>query len=112
MGQRYEVRLANTGEVFHCAEDENLLRGMEMLGRRGIPVGCRGGGCGVCRIQVLAGVYATRRMSRACVSAEDEAAGILLACKVYPQSDLSVEAIGPMRRCVTCALPGAPGATG
>ena len=29
-------------------------------------------------------------MSRACVSAEDEAAGVVLACCIYPRSDLSL----------------------
>ena len=60
-----------------------------------IPVGCRGGGCGVCRIRVVAGEYTTRRMSRKHVSEADEAAGIALACRVVPASDLIVELAPP-----------------
>jgi ferredoxin len=96
MGQRYAVRLDNTGETFACRDDQNVLLGMEALGRRGIPVGCRGGGCGVCKVRVSAGSYETGRMSRACVSAEEEADGVVLACKLFPRSDLSLEMIGRM----------------
>ncbi|WP_237717053.1 2Fe-2S iron-sulfur cluster-binding protein [Cupriavidus basilensis] len=45
---------------------------MEALGKRGIPAGCRGGGCGVCKVRIEAGRYHTAKMSRACLSeAED-----------------------------------------
>ena len=42
----HQVTIVETGEVYRCREDETLLAGMERLGKRGIPVGCRGGGCG------------------------------------------------------------------
>lgn len=100
MGPRYSVRVDNTGEVFPCRDDQNVLLGMEILGRRGIPVGCRGGGCGVCKVRITAGCYEACKMSRACVSAEEEAAGVVLACKVFPRSDLSLEVIGKMVKAV------------
>jgi len=72
---------------------------MERLGRRGIPVGCRGGGCGICRVQVIGdGKYHTSKMSRAQVSAADEADGICLACKLIPESDLQVRPLGFLRK--------------
>ena len=68
---------------------------MEQLGRKEIPVGCRGGGCGVCRVQVLdGGEYHTGKMSRAQVSVEDEAKGMCLACKLVPESDLQLKVVG------------------
>ncbi|MCB1917322.1 MAG: 2Fe-2S iron-sulfur cluster binding domain-containing protein [Rhodocyclaceae bacterium] len=103
MGRKFEVTLDDTGEAFACAEDQNVLRGMEILGRKGIPVGCRGGGCGVCKIHVQHGCFTTRRMSRACVSEDEEAAGIVLACKVYPRSDLKIRVVGQMRKCISPA---------
>lgn len=69
---------------------------MEVLGRRGIPVGCRGGGCGVCKVQVVEGAYHTRKMSRACLSEEEEADGVVLACKLFPESDLALQVVGKM----------------
>jgi ferredoxin len=63
---------------------------------RRLPVGCRRGGCGICRVRVLDGEYDSGPMSRSCVSAEDEAAGIVLACCIYPRSDLSLRLETPV----------------
>lgn len=85
-----------TGTWFDVRQGERLLH--EMIKRQvaDIPVGCRGGGCGVCRVRVIEGDYRTKRMSRAHVSEADEAAGIALACRVIPTSDIIVElAPGP-----------------
>ena len=69
---------------------------MEKLGRRGIPVGCRNGGCGVCKVLVLDGSCERRVMSRAHVGLDEEAQGYALACRITPTSDLSVRVIGKM----------------
>lgn len=98
----YNVTIEDTGEVFRCKADETLLVGMERLGKRGIPVGCRGGGCGVCKIHVHDGEFRKRVMSRAYVSAEEEAAGIVLACRVWPLSDIRLSVTGKMKKNV-CA---------
>lgn len=94
----FEIRIEDSGETYRCRADESLLAGMERLGRRGIPVGCRGGGCGVCKVHIAQGDYRTRVMSRACVSADEEAAGTVLACRVCPDSDLSLSVLGAMKR--------------
>ena len=67
---------------------------MEKQGLRHIPIGCRGGGCGTCRVRILSGTYRTRKMSRAHVSEADERAGIVLACRLIPESDLAVKFAG------------------
>lgn len=97
---RFEVVIDDTGESFGCDERRSVLEGMEGLGRRGIPVGCRNGGCGVCKVEVLSGHYAARVMSREHVSQEDEACGRVLACRIRPGSDLRVRVIGKMRKSV------------
>ena len=96
MSEKFLVHIENSAEEYFCASDQDLLRGMEALGRRGIPVGCRGGGCGVCKVQITAGEYEARKMSRSYVSAEEIAAGIVLACRVYPRSDIRLEVQGKM----------------
>jgi len=101
----FNVTIEETGESYRCAPNESLLAGMERLGKKGIPVGCRGGGCGVCKIEVLAGSYSKRVMSRAYVSAEEEAAGQVLACRVYPTSDIRLRVLGKMARNVCRPLP-------
>lgn len=55
-----------------------------------INVGCRGGGCGVCRVVVLDGRYQTKRMSRRHVTEDEQAQGYALACRLLPCSDLVI----------------------
>jgi len=96
--EKFSVLIEDSGEFVRCGADDNVLRAMEVLGRKGIPVGCRGGGCGVCKVRVTTGRYHTRKMSRACVSEAEEAVGIVLACKLFPDSDLELKVEGKMLR--------------
>ncbi len=94
------VHIEDTGERFDCLPGESLLTSMVRLGRRGIPVGCRGGGCGVCKIEITQGQVSTRVMSRAHISSDDECNGRLLACKSSPLTDVSIKVIGHMHKTV------------
>lgn len=94
----FTVLIEETGESFRCSPNESLLVGMERLGKKGIPVGCRGGGCGVCKVEITAGTYAKRVMSREYVSVEDEAVDRVLACRVRPTSDITLKVLGKMAK--------------
>ena len=94
----FTIRLVENGESFSCGQDKNVLEGMFCLGKKGIPTGCRGGGCGVCKVKVLQGDYHTRPMSACHVSKEDLAQGIVLACRIYPKSDLDIRVLGQMKQ--------------
>lgn len=98
------IHIDNCDDSFPCNEGADVLRAMECLGRKGIPVGCRGGGCGVCKVQVLDGRYRTGAMSRACVTADEEAQGYALACKLIPEGDLTLRVVGKMSRSFQTAL--------
>lgn len=106
----FDVTIADTGEVFSCAADQTVLEGMVRLGRRGIPAGCRGGGCGVCKIEVLKGEYEAQIMSRDHVSPDDRAQNRVLACRIMPRSNLTVRVIGKMTKAWTFGT--APASTG
>lgn len=90
---RYRIWVKNRDTAFHCSADKTLLVGMEQQLMKALDVGCRGGGCGVCKIRVLSGEYERKRMSRAHISEQEEQEGFALACRISPRSDLSVEAI-------------------
>lgn len=90
----HRISIDSTGESFACAENVNLLEAMEMARCHGIPVGCRNGGCGACKVLITAGSYQTRKMNRAVLSATEEAEGRVLACKAYPRSDIVVHVLG------------------
>ena len=94
----FTVTIEDTGETYRCSDRQSLLAGMESLGKKGIPVGCRGGGCGVCKITVTAGAYQKRKMSREHVTEEEEAQGTVLACRVMPAGDLRLKVVGMMKK--------------
>jgi len=96
-GERFNIMVENCGAATAYAHERVLValeraQGFGQLKNlpRRLPVGCRRGGCGVCRVRVTVGSYRSDAMSRAHVSAEDEAAGLVLACCIYPLSDLSL----------------------
>jgi ferredoxin len=94
----YTVTIEDDGSCYRCPDSASLLEGMESLGKKGIPAGCRGGGCGVCKVQVLSGSYTKRVMSREHVSELDEAQGCVLACRVRPTSAIALRVIGKMKK--------------
>ncbi|WP_142804838.1 2Fe-2S iron-sulfur cluster-binding protein [Tepidiphilus sp. J10] len=97
--ESHEVLLVQTGEVYACSENESLLAGMCRLGRRGIPVGCLGGGCGVCKVKVVRGEVASLGpISRAHVSEEEERQGYTLACRAAPKGAVILEVVGKMQK--------------
>lgn len=110
--QYYTVTIEETGESYRCSPGETLLAGMERLGRKGIPVGCRGGGCGVCRVEVLSGSFEKRVMSREYVSLEDEALGRILACRVHPASDIRLRVLGKIKKNLCTERPAAEARVG
>ncbi|WP_051236391.1 2Fe-2S iron-sulfur cluster-binding protein [Ottowia thiooxydans] len=101
----YDITIANTGESFGCTAEQSLLSAMERLGRKGIPVGCRNGGCGVCKVRVREGSFRMAKMSRAVLSLGEQDSGCTLACKTFPDSALVVEIVGAMARAVCAPRP-------
>lgn len=86
-----KISVINRRQTFCIPKGEPLLMGMEKACQHAINVGCRGGGCGLCKIKVLQGDYQTKRMSRAHISEEEQALGFALACRLTPLSDLVLE---------------------
>ena len=89
--REHQIQVTNRDESFTCDNDSLLLQGMEKAGKQAIRVGCRKGGCGMCKVRVLSGHYQTLKMSRAHVSAQEEQQGFVLACRTQVQGDLVVE---------------------
>ena len=96
---KVSVTVVQTSETYLCATRESLLQGMLRLGRKGIPAGCVNGGCGVCKVRILEGdVTQLGPVSRAHVSAEEEAQGYTLACRVAPATAVRLEVAGKMQK--------------
>ncbi len=103
---RHKISIVGTALEYPCPETLSVLNAMAQLGRKGIPLGCRSGGCGVCKVAVVSGAYERAKMSRAHVSVEDEAAGRVLACCIRPLSDLQVAVIGSIQKAFPEQPPG------
>ena len=89
---KHSVHVTQTDERYDCHTNESLLKGMLRLGRKGIPVGCVNGGCGVCKVRIVSGsVNTLGPVSRAHVSAEEAAQGYTLACRVAPAEAVCLE---------------------
>ncbi len=89
---KFQIQVINQDQEFFCSSDNSLLVGMERFNSGCIDVGCRGGGCGVCKIKVIEGEFTSKRMSKAHISEEDLEQGIVLACRIFPASDMKIEA--------------------
>ncbi|NLY08791.1 MAG: 2Fe-2S iron-sulfur cluster binding domain-containing protein [Tissierellia bacterium] len=73
---------------------EHIVQGVARFNSKHSMNGCCGGGCGICRIKILSGDYTTKKMSRKQVTDEEEKEGYALGCRVFPESDMSIEYVG------------------
>jgi ferredoxin len=89
MRSPFKISVAGRSTSFECKAGENLLAALASAGC-GIRTGCRNGGCGVCKVQILEGAFERGRMSAACVDQSSATAGFVLACRTIPTSDLVV----------------------
>ncbi len=87
----HRITVVNRQHTYRCPEDSSLLAGMEAQNAQVIRVGCRGGGCGLCKIRILRGEFEKKRMSRAHIQEAEEQQGYALACRILPRGDMLIE---------------------
>lgn len=93
MEMQYEVTIHNTTRKFICKSNQSLYEAMCKECKDLVTSGCFGGGCGICKMQILDGQYTVfKRMSRAHISKE-EAEDMVLACCIKPNSNLIIDSI-------------------
>ena len=95
---KFRIEIEGCNDAFSCSDDQTVLRCTEIGLKRRIPVGCRQGGCGVCKVEVLEGNYRARVMSRAHVTRDDQEQGRVLACCIWPTSDLRIRVLAPRKK--------------
>ena len=86
----YTIRLSPPGDRVACRGDETVLGAILRSGAK-VVFGCRGGGCGVCKMRLTEGRVEHGRCSVAVLSENDRAAGSFLSCQARPLTDLTVE---------------------
>lgn len=90
--REFTVSIPSLGKVFLCRSDEYLFAAMRRAGF--FKGGCRGGGCGICKVRVISGEVSLGAMSREHVTREEEAEGYILACRAGLESDVVLEICG------------------
>lgn len=85
----YSVRIELSDHVFQVNEGESVL---DAALRQSItlPYGCRGGGCGACKGQLLEGTVSYPGQLPDGLSEEDHNKGYALFCQAVPKSDLVI----------------------
>lgn len=97
---QYLVTIEDTGISYACDERESILSGMARLQQKGIPIGCCGGGCGICKVEIIKGTFKSLPMSRVHVSFSEAQQHVVLACRTFPCDHLTLRVIGLMSKSV------------
>jgi ferredoxin len=86
-----EVTVLPDGVRISAADGETVLAA---LGRAGLRyrIGCRRGGCGICKLQLLSGeVYYERPIADSVLSDDEKVEGICLSCRAVPITNILIE---------------------
>ncbi len=90
----FNVLYLDENVTFGCKESEELIYTMHRAGVKPFPIGCRRGGCGICKIRIDEGEFdIIRPMSRSKLSLDEQNQDIVLACCIKPKSDLQISKI-------------------
>lgn len=85
------VTIHPTGEVIYLEPDETVLSGLYKAGYA-YTVGCKRGGCGICKVDCNAGEFSYERPIASTVLSDDEREdGTCLSCRAVPATDITIE---------------------
>lgn len=87
----FTVTVQPFGRVFSVDRDEAIL-GAAIRQGVGLPYGCKDGACGSCKCKMLSGRVIHGAHQSKALSADEEAAGLILTCQAAAQSDVVIEA--------------------
>jgi CDP-4-dehydro-6-deoxyglucose reductase, E3 len=86
----YTITLSPVGGAVACAPGESVLGAILGAGAS-VVFGCRGGGCGTCKMRLISGRVEHGRCSAAVLPQEEKHYGWFLSCQARALSDLTVE---------------------
>jgi len=86
----YSVRIESTEHIFQINEGESVLDAA-LRQSIALPYGCRGGGCGACKGQLLEGSISYPDGLPGGLSEEDHNKGYALFCQAVAKSDLVIK---------------------
>ena len=86
----YTITLSPVGDTVPCRAEETVLAAILGSGAS-VVFGCRGGGCGTCKMRVISGQVEHGRCSSAVLPEEEKECGWFLSCQARPLTDLSIQ---------------------
>ena len=86
----FTVTLNAVGDAILCGPEESVLAAILRSGAR-VVFGCRGGGCGTCKMRLVSGQVEHGRCSAAVLPDEEKQNGWFLSCQARALGDLTVE---------------------
>jgi ferredoxin len=86
-----EITILPDGIQVTAEPDETLLRAMARAGLR-YRVGCKRGGCGICKVHLLGGeVRYERPIADSVLSDDERVEGVSLSCRAVPLTNVVIE---------------------
>ena len=86
-----EVTILPDGLQVTAAEAETVLKALSRAGLR-YRVGCKRGGCGICKVQLVLGeVRYERPVADSVLSDDERVEGICLSCRAVPITNIAIE---------------------
>ena len=86
----YTIALSPVGVTISSTPEETVLAAILGSGAS-VVFGCRGGGCGTCKMRLISGEVAHGRCSAAVLSEEGKQSGWFLSCQAHALTDLTIE---------------------
>ena len=86
----YTITLSPVGDAVACGPEESVLAAILRSGAR-VVFGCRGGGCGTCKMRLISGQVEHGRCSAAVLLEEEKVYGWFLSCQARALTDLAIE---------------------
>lgn len=100
----HQVSVDPDGVHVGARPGECILRALSRSGY-GYRVGCRRGGCGICKVDLIEGeVEYPDTVSEHILSAEERADGVALSCRATPASDVVISLRNDKLRCTSPLL--------
>ena len=85
------IAVQPSGRTFTADADETLLSAAIRQGI-GLPYGCKDGACGSCKCKKISGEVLLGEHQAKALSADEEAAGLILTCRAVALTDVVLEA--------------------
>jgi CDP-4-dehydro-6-deoxyglucose reductase len=86
----YTITLRPVGGTVASGPEETVLAAILRAGAS-VMFGCRGGGCGTCKMRLTSGQIEHGRCSAAVLLEEEKKCGWFLSCQARALSDLTIE---------------------